>query len=49
MMEGRWSNDQIELFYALGKICEKVGKEGADGVFIYWEAYSRALLGLIGV
>lgn len=30
-MESRWSDGQIELFHALGKICERVGQEGADG------------------
>ncbi len=31
-MDGRWSDGQIELFNALGKICERVGREGANGV-----------------
>lgn len=39
-MGGRWSNGQIELFYALGKICKKVGQEGAAGMYagkLIWE------------
>jgi hypothetical protein len=31
-MESRWSDGQIVLFHALGKICEKVGWKGADGM-----------------
>lgn len=32
-MEGRWSDGQIELFHALGKICARIGKDGADGMY----------------
>lgn len=34
VMENRWSDGQIELFHALGVICEKVGREGADGTYL---------------
>jgi len=33
-MESRWSDGQIELFHALGKICERVGREGAAGMYL---------------
>jgi hypothetical protein len=33
-MESRWSEGQVELFHALGVICEKVGKEGAAGMYM---------------
>ncbi len=33
-MESRLSEGQIELFHALGKICEKVGREWADGKYL---------------
>jgi hypothetical protein len=32
-MENRWSDGQIELFHALGKICDWIGKEGVNGMY----------------
>jgi len=33
-MEHGWSDGQVELFRALGVICEKVGRERADGMLL---------------
>jgi hypothetical protein len=33
-MERGWSDGQVELFRALGVICEKVGRERADGMLL---------------